>query len=209
MNIEGGIPDSLLGLPDAAGTLASVVIGLFVFALLWKIRRPYLLPFLFLGPLASVQEGMGLIVNVSQTGTDAARIIAAGFPVSLLITICVLLLVGGIILLTLLIPVTGIPPGYPFPKLFGTMVVGILPYGIITLIVSALLSTNQADISRSWNIIAGFALIATLISVLYRLLGRMVQRISFRGDHLVNWSSSLFAVGLLIVLVVLELIFLN
>lgn len=209
MAIDGGIPDNLMGLPDAAGPLANVLLGLILFTLLWRIRKPYLLPFLFCGPLACIQEGFGQIINISQIGTDAARIVAAGFPSFALILILALLLLAGIVLFILVVPVSGIHQNDKFPKRLCILAAGMLPYGFIMLIVNFLTNAPQPDISRSINITAGFAIISILVSLLYGPVNRIMNRFTSYKEYHVSWLSSFFTLGMLVSIVLLQLFFLS
>jgi hypothetical protein len=209
MNIEGGIPDSMMGWPDAAGPLADVVFGLIIFAIFWKKRNPFVFPLLLWGPLACVQEGIGQVMTASDTGSDAARMIAAGFPEPLLIVICILLILAGIFLFGLAFPVAGISMDTPFLKRLGIIASGMIPYGLLTLLVCFLASPNRQDVSRSYNIIGGFAIIAVIVSAVYPLVTLMIKRFRIRTDFPVKWSHGLVAVGLVAVIVVLQLLFLN
>ena len=158
MNIEGGIPESMMGWPDAAGPVANVAIGLILFSILWKKRTPLTFPLLLWGPLACVQEGIGQVMTLSDHGSDAARIIAAGFPEPLLILVSILFILVGIFLFALIFPVSGISRDFSFFKRSGIIAAGMIPYGLLTLLISILASSNQSDISRSYNIIGGFAI---------------------------------------------------
>lgn len=209
MVIDGDIPNSLMGFSDAAGPLANVILGLLVFALLWRIRQPYMLPFLFWGPLACVQEGFGQIVNISQTGTDAARMVAAGFPSFVLILISTLLLLVGITLFIMLVPVSGIQPNNRLPKRLGILAAGMVSYGLITLIINYLMDAPQSDISRSINITIGFVIISVLVSLLYGPVNRLLKHLTSYKEYNVSWSFSFFAFGLSIVIIMSQLFFLN
>lgn len=209
MAIDGAIPDSLMGLPDAAGPLANVLLGLILFVISWKIRKPYLLPFLFCGPLACVQEGFGQIVNISQTGTDAARMVAAGFPSPALVLISALLLLAGVVLFVMAVSVSGIHPNDRLPKRLGVLAAGMLPYGFIVLVVNLLTNAPRPDISRSTNIIAGFAIIVVLVSLLYRPVNGILNRFTSNREYHVSGAASLFALGTLIGITLLQLRFLN
>jgi hypothetical protein len=209
MNIEGGIPDSMMGWPDAAGPLANVVFGLIIFSILWKKRTPFTFPLLLWGPLACVQEGIGQIMTTSDVGSDAARMIAAGFPEPLLIVISVFLLLVGIFLFGLAFPVVGISRDTPFFKRLGIIVGGMIPYGLLTLLICVLASPNQQDVSRSYNIIGGFAIIAIIVAAIFPAVGLLANRFRIRMDFQVKWSHGICAIGLLAVIVILQLLFLN
>jgi hypothetical protein len=208
IKIDGGRPDSLMGWPDAAGPLANVLFGLIVFTLLWKRRNPFLFPLLLWGPLACVQEGLGQILTISDPGSDAFLMVAAGLPQPVLIVICILLLIIGILLFGLVFPIAGLSPGVSAFKRLAILLGGMLPYGIITLLICLLAGTAQ-DISRSYNIIGGFAVIAVIITVLNTPIRLLMDRFRARMDFKVKWSHTFFSIGLLAIIVVLQLLFLN
>ncbi len=209
MNIDGGIPDSMMGWPDAAGPLANVAFGLIVFSTLWKKRTPFTFSFLLWCPLACVQEGIGQIMTISSLGSDAARMIAAGFPEPLLTAISILLIMIGIILFGLVFPVAGIAPDTPFFKRLRIVAGGMIPYGLLTLLISFLASPNQQDISRSYNIIGGFVIIAVIVATVHSPVGMLAKRFRIRMDFQTKWSHGFYAIGLLAIIVILQLLFLN
>ena len=209
MNIEGGIPESMIGWPDAAGPLANVAFGLLIFAILWKKRTPFTFPLLLWGPLACVQEGIGQVMTTSDAGSDAARMIAAGLPEPLLIVISILLILIGISLFGLIFPVAGISMDSPFFRRLGIIAGGMIPYGLLTLLISILFSPNQQDVSRSYNIIGGFAIIAVVVAAVCSPVRWLVKRFQIRTDFQVKWSHGICSIGLIAVIVILQLLFLN
>jgi hypothetical protein len=209
MNIEGGIPESMIGWPDAAGPLANVAFGLLIFAILWKKRTPFTFPLLLWGPLACVQEGIGQVMTTSDAGSDAARMIAAGLPEPLLIVISILLILIGISLFGLIFPVVGISMDSPFFRRLVIIAGGMIPYGLLTLLICVLASPNQQDVSRSYNIIGGFAIIAVVVAAVCSPVRWLVKRFQIRTDFQVKWSHGICAIGLMAVIVILQLLFLN
>jgi hypothetical protein len=209
MNIEGVIPDSMTGWPDAAGPLANVAFGLIIFAIFWKKRSPYTFPLQLWGPLACVQEGIGQIMTLSDRGSDAARMIAAGFPEPLLIAISIFLILIGIFLFGFTFPIAGISMDTPFFKRLGIIASGMIPYGLLTLLICVLASPNQQDVSRSYNIIGGFAIIAVIVALIYSPVRWLANRFRIRTDFLVKWSHGICTIGLMAVIVILQLLFLN
>lgn len=209
MNIEGGIPDSMMGWPDAAGPLTNVVFGLIFFSIFWKKRNPFTFPLLLWAPLACVQEGFGQIMTVSSPGSDAARMVAAGFPQPVLIAVCVVLLLLGFFLFGIVFPVGGISPDTPFFRRLAILAGGMIPYGLLTLLVSALASPNSQDVSRSYNVIGGFAIIAVIVAAVYSLVRLVAKRFRVRTDFEVKWVHACSAIGLMAVVIIVQLIFLN
>jgi hypothetical protein len=82
-------------------------------------------------------------------------------------------------------------------------------YGLLTLLISVLASPSQQDVSRSYNIIGGFAIIAVIVAAVYPLMRPVTNRYRIHTDYLVKWSHSLCAVGLMGIVIILQLLFLN
>ena len=209
MVVEGGIPDSMMGWPDAAGPLANVAFGLIILAIFWRKRTPYTLALLLWGPLACVQEGIGQIMTLSDHGSDAARMIVAGFPEPLLIMISILLILIGIFLFGLVFPVAGISADSSFLRRLGIIAAGMIPYGLLTLLISILTSPNEKDVSRSYNIIGGFTIIAVIVALVYSPVELLANRFRIRTDFQVKWFHGICTVGLTVIVVILQLFFLN
>jgi hypothetical protein len=135
--------------------------------------------------------------------------IAAGFPEPLLIVISILLILIGIYLFGLAFPVAGISMDTPFFKRLGIVAGGMIPYGLFTLLICVLASPNQQDVSRSYNIIGGFAIIAVIVAAIYSLVHPLAKRFRIRIDFQPKWSHGFVAIGLMAVIVILQLLFLN
>ena len=65
------LPDKVLGVTSATGPLSNLVLGIACLILLWRIRRPILLPFLLWGPIAMIQEGVTFSLGMMTPGGDA------------------------------------------------------------------------------------------------------------------------------------------
>ena len=98
------LPLKIMAATSAAGPLFNLLLGCACTFLLWKFRRPALLPFLLWGPVALVQEGVTFSLGTLTPGGDAAWIIAAGIPQPLILTTGILLFVTGITGVALLLP---------------------------------------------------------------------------------------------------------
>ena len=84
-----------------------------------------------------------------------------------------------------------------------------LPFGIITLLLSFFFSDNDSDISRSYNIIAGFILLPVLISAVYKPLSRYINKIYINNEYVIKWTTSLLPAIILALIIIVEIIFLN
>jgi len=109
----------------------------------------------------------------------------------------------------LVFPVAGISTDTPFFKRLAIIAGGMIPYGLLTLLISFLAHQDQQDISRSYNIIGGFAIIAVVVAVIYSPIRFIVNRFCIRTDFEVEWCHSLCGMGLMSVIVILQLLFLN
>lgn len=87
------------GWPDAAGPLANVGVGLVLLPLLWRRRRPGLLPLLLWAPVALLQEGVDVLVQLATQapGSDLVRVAEAGVSVWLLASLGAIAVVVALI----------------------------------------------------------------------------------------------------------------
>ena len=145
----------------------------------------------------------------STAASASGRMIAAGFPEPLLIVISILLILIGISLFGLIFPVVGISMDSPFFRRLVIIAGGMIPYGLLTLLICVLASPNQQDVSRSYNIIGGFAIIAVVVAAVCSPVRWLVKRFQIRTDFQVKWSHGICAIGLMAVIVILQLLFLN
>ena len=67
-----GLPDQVAAGTSAAGPLPHLLLALICFLFLWSRRRPILLPGLFWGPVAMIQEGVNFSLGLLTPGGDAA-----------------------------------------------------------------------------------------------------------------------------------------
>jgi hypothetical protein len=123
--------------------------------------------------------------------------------------ISILLIMIGIFLFGLAFSVAGISMDTPFFKRLGIIAGGMIPYGLLTLLICVLASPNQQDVSRSYNIIGGFAIIAVVVAAVYSPARLLAKRFRIRIDFQPKWSHGFFAFGLMVVTVILQLLFLN
>jgi len=142
--ILGGAASSApMGPTSLAGPAFSLLVSTTVFAVLWRWRRPLLLPLLLMLPVAMTQEGVTFSFGLLTPGGDASFIVTWGLPAPVLLTIGALLLVCGIALLTLLLPLAGLPRDARFGRRWLVLVVSMVAFMLLRLIVSAILRSGD------------------------------------------------------------------
>lgn len=95
---------------SVAGPALSVLFSGVLFFALWRWRRSAPAAFLFMFPVALIQEGVTFSLGLLTPGGDASHVAAWGIPVPLLAVLGVGLLVAGVAILGLLLPLAGVSP---------------------------------------------------------------------------------------------------
>lgn len=137
------LPDKVLGVTSATGPLLNLILGITCLFLLWRIRRPILLPFLLWGPIAMIQEGVTFSLGMMTPGGDAQWIATLGVPRPLLLLIGSFLLVAGVRTIGLLLPLTTIERDESFRVKFLIVLLGMCSLMLIRFIHSAVASPTS------------------------------------------------------------------
>jgi len=124
--IEGvtSLPDKVISITSATGPLFDLLLAVTCLLLLWRIRRPVLLPFLLWGPIAMIQEGVNFSLGMMTPGGDVQWIAAMGIPRAILVLTGSFLLIAGIKTISLLLPLTDIQRDEPFKDKFLIVLLG-------------------------------------------------------------------------------------
>jgi hypothetical protein len=201
--------NAFIGVVDAAGPLNAILIGTIVTAALWSRRRPALLPFLFLGPVAYLTEGLSNFMQVAlqSPGSDAMRIVAAGVPEIVLLVLTVALFLLGIVSLMSMLPLVDLAPESRFPERFGVLAIGLGMFMLLG-IGYGMLVDNQA-VSRNGPHLLFALVMAGLLAALYRPLYPWLARTFRNAVTPVAWSASQAAMSLAAGIVALQLLFFN
>ena len=141
--LGGAASAAPMGPTSLAGPLFSLLVSAAVFAVLWRWRRPLLLPLLLMFPVAMIQEGVTFSLGLLTPGGDASFIVSWGLPAPVLIAIGALLLIFGIALLTLLLPMAGLPRDARFGRRWLVLVVSMVAFMLLRLIVAAILRSGD------------------------------------------------------------------
>jgi hypothetical protein len=185
------LPAEILAITSAAGPLSNLAFGVICFVVLWKQKRPILLPLLLLGPLAMIQEGVTFSLGLLTPGGDAQWISNLGFPQSGLLAIGMLLLTGGLVALTLLLPLAGIEPGNPARRRLLIVLFSICPLMLIRFAYS-LLVNPESTVENLIPLV--FSLLLCAIIVFAQLpLARVTGKIAFSERPPATWRASITA----------------
>ncbi|MEJ2209467.1 MAG: hypothetical protein P8129_10575 [Anaerolineae bacterium] len=176
-HIIGGslAPREIWGITSAAGPLFNVTIAVSVLVVLWRLRRPVLLPLLLWGPIALVQEGVTFSLGLLTPGGDAALIVESGVPAGFVLSTGILFLALGVSGVCLVLPQAGLSPSASFPCRLGIVVGGMVPFMVARLLFSPLTSPGQSGenvLPLLFALLLASA-VAGLEGPVHRLLGRL------------------------------------
>ncbi len=131
------LPLRQMGITSAAGPLTNLLLGVFVMSLLWKKKRPILLPLLLWGPVAMIQEGVNFSLGFLTPGGDAEWISTLGIPKPVLIITGICLIFSGLIISSFLLSSLGITEGRSCLENFAIILLGMCSLMLIRFVYSA------------------------------------------------------------------------
>ncbi len=208
--IPGVFPDELKGWPDAAGPLNNIVLSTIVVLLVWRWRRPALLPLLLWAPMAYVQEGFSSAMGLLVAGSDSARIVSVGVPAAAVLAFSVLLFVAGLVGMWLLFPLLNLSADDSFEKKFGVLARGMGGYvGLLFLYNLVFNTSNPAELQRSMVLLVFVFLLVTLLAALHRPVHAFLSRLSRTELAPVARSAVLTALSMGGAIIVVEMLVLN
>jgi len=154
-----------LGWPDAAGPLANVLVGLLLFALLWRVRRPILLPLLLWAPVALLQEGVNALVQLGTgaPGTDLDRLVRHGVPPAALWAAAVVAVAAGVAALFAVRPLFRLPGSARAPTRVLVLAAGFAAYPVAGLLVARWLPWAAPE--RNLTLLVFAALLALVVGI--------------------------------------------
>ncbi len=196
-------PAEIWGITSVAGPLLNLLAGLTLSSLLWRLRRPALLPVLLWGPLALVQEGVTFSLGLLTPGGDAQLIVDWGVPALLLLSLGILFLASGVALLCGLLPLVGLSPTDSFGRRFGLLTGGMVSFLVLRLLVSS--ASSPAAVQENIAPLLFSLLLATVVAVLYRPLASSFSRGSDPEPASVTWPAVLSSVALAVGMVLIQI----
>ncbi|MFX1517137.1 MAG: hypothetical protein ACFFC6_12615 [Promethearchaeota archaeon] len=204
---SGVIPTHLLPWSSVMGPLFNVFCGVLVSLIFWKKRSAYTLPFVMLGPVALLQEGVAVFIglidlpNLSDWGTV---IIIGGVSPLLVALLGVVFLVTGILFFLLIFPLLHLSSEKSFVE---NLAIGsaFVMYSLLSVLYAALFDTFVLQ----WRIIAFFSsvILVTFIIAIYKPIRPYLDRISTTEVKPLNWNQVLVAFGFAFVMVSIDFIF--
>jgi len=160
------LPGKIISVTSATGPLFNLLLAVTCLLLLWRIRRPALLPFLLWGPIAMIQEGVNFSLGMMTPGGDAQWIAAIGIPKLILVLTGSFLLVAGVKTISLLLPLTDIQRDEPFKDKFLAVLLGMCSLMFIRFIHSVVAS--RASVVENLVPMIFSLLLAVFVVLLYK-----------------------------------------
>ena len=185
------LPDKVIGVTSATGPLFNLLLAVTCLLLLWRIRRPALLPFLLWGPIAMIQEGVNFSLGMMTPGGDAQWIADMGIPKLILVLIGSFLLMVGIKTISLLLPLTAINRNDSTKDKALIIGAGMCSLMLVRFIYSISVFPNL--IIENLVPLIFSLLLATLILFIYKPRNGKVEK---SKNYTVVWSSALSSLAL-------------
>jgi hypothetical protein len=170
-------PSDLSVVPVLAGPLGNVLVGTALFAALWRVRRPALLPLLLWGPIALLQESTSALVQLIERdpGTDFVMIHQAGVAQGAIIALAVVGIVAGLVGVLALMPVAGLDPLTSVWRRIAVFLPGMSGYSIFVLMASLSLGYPESDLVRNAGLASLVAVVSVCLAVGYAPVGRWLR----------------------------------
>ncbi len=159
-----------------AGPLFSLLFASLIFTVLWHRRGPISAPFLFMLPVALIQEGVTFSLGLLTPGGDAAHVAAFGIPTSVVALFGVFLLFAGIAALTLVLPLAGVSHEDRFEKNLLLIGTGMIALMLLRFTISTLRQSGpmvEAAVPLVFSTLLALA-VAASFSPVHRILGGRV-----------------------------------
>jgi len=200
------LPDKIISATSATGPLFNLLLAVTCLLVLWRIRRPALLPLLLWGPIAMIQEGVNFSVGMMTPGGDAQWIAAMGVPRPLLLLIGSFLLVAGVKTISLLLPLTDVQRDEPFKDKFLIVLLGMCSLMFVRFIHSFVASPTSV--------------VENLVPLIFSLLLAVFVALSYKPasgsaggagtkTETVAWSAVTLALTLGLGMFLIQLVLLN
>jgi len=202
-----GLSNKILGVTSAAGPLSNLTIALTSFLLLWRIRRPILLPLLLWGPVAMIQEGVTFSLGLLTPGGDGEWIAMLGVPQPIILMAGIILLIAGIAGIALLLPLAGIKnedsPRYKLVIILVSMCSLMLIRSIYSMLIAP-----DSTMENLIPLVFSLLLAATIVLV-HQPITKIADAITLAESPQVTWSASFISITLGMTIFLLQVFALN
>ncbi|MGY5870713.1 MAG: hypothetical protein RTV72_00565 [Candidatus Thorarchaeota archaeon] len=201
------IPPTSLFFAVAAGTVVELIFGTIVFVIFWKWRNPKFLPILMAAPISYLSSAGYYLVGTAVSDGDTALMISMGVPAILIQSLGVLMLILGVVLLILMFPLLGISQSDSFLRIFSILFLGMVLHGF-GMIAFALLF-NPADVYIGIANVISMTITVTVLAGVFVRGNHIFNRLSHTEVAQLDRTTVLAIAVLALVLIILELLFLN
>ncbi|MGY5879613.1 MAG: hypothetical protein RTV31_05150 [Candidatus Thorarchaeota archaeon] len=201
------IPSDSLAWVAAAGTIVELVFGTAVFAIFWRWRSSKLLPLLMAAPLSYLTSAGYFLLGSSIVDGDTALMITMGIPELLIQGLGAVMLVLGVVFLILMFPLLGMSRNDSFKRIFLILFLGMTLHGF-GMIVFALVANPYELYIGIANVVSMMFTITILAGVFVRK-GHFFDQLSHSEVAILDRTTVLLVSGVALVLIILELLFLN
>jgi len=206
-----------LAFESAAGPLLNLFLGVGVSLVVWRRRSAKWLPVVMWGPVALVQEAVGMIIGLvdyPDVGSDWVTVMEAGVPPAVIGLAAAALLVAGSMWLLLLMPLAGIKAEDAYWRKAAIFLAGI-PFLLLGAVAylglfgsSAAGPPGMVQQNRQIALGASVALVA-VFAALHRPLFTRLDKISHTGTAVVTWRDTVPALSLGAAVFVFMVVFFN
>lgn len=174
-----------------AGPLFAVFIGLLLIMIVWRWRRPSLLPVLMAGVVACTKDGAYLIIScLANIRGDGAILVKHGTPLVVVVAVGVILFAIGIVLAFTCLSLLGISPENKIKSRILILGGGFLPY----LIAMLLYHVRYKEELNIWLIrIVGSVVLVFFFALLSGFIQRRTRRLRRIKTKMVAWSAVIYA----------------
>ncbi len=176
------------GVTGAAGPLFNLALGMGCFLLLWRFRRPRLLPLLMWGPVAMVQEGVTFSLGLLTPGGDAQWVAGMGIPAMIILILGILLLLAGVIMIAGLITLPGIRSEDSFGRKYFILLLGMGSLMLIRFIHS--LAAAPQSINENMIPLVFTLLLSALVASLHAPMAGIMDQAFLKEPAPISWSSA-------------------
>jgi len=191
------LPDKMISVTSATGPLFDLLLAAICLLLLWRIRRPALLPFLLWGPIAMISEGVNLSLGMMSLGGDAQWIAAMGIPRPILVLTGSFLIAAGVKTISLLLQLTDIECDKPFKDKYLIILLGMCSLLFIRFIHSTVAS--PVSVVENYVPLIFSLLLAVFVALLYKPTGHAADT-EAKKPKPITWSvtasSMMLGIGL-------------
>jgi len=160
------LPDEMIGVTSATGSLFDLLLAVTCLLLFWRIRKPVLLPLLLWEPVAMISEGVNFSLGMMTPGGDAQWIAPIGIPRPVIVLTGSFLIGAGIKTINHLLPLIDIQRDESFKDKFLIVFLGICTLMIIRCIHSVV--TFPALVIENLVPMTFSLLLAVLVVFLYK-----------------------------------------